>query len=97
MADCAKPQPDRVAPENITSVGDSYVLPYWAKISCHCASVPPSTADTNCPIWSEGAPVRVSRWGAPSRDPGYDCCCELPPPDKISAPPISKLGSIPSQ
>src|SRR5262245_4379045 len=42
-----KPHPERVAPENITSVGPSYVLPACAKISFHWTSVLPSTADTN--------------------------------------------------
>ena len=42
-------------------------FPAWAKMSVHCASVLPSTADTKSPIASDGAPVLVV-------EPASDCC-----------------------
>ena len=62
-----------------------YAVPQFIGLLVFLAA---GTAETNRPISSDGAPVLVS-------EPTFVCCC-VPPPDSISAPPIKRLGSMPS-
>ena len=60
----------------------------WRRRCFHVTSVLPSTLLTNRPMSSCGVPVRRAVVGA--------CACGWLGPVKISAPPISRLGSMPS-
>ena len=95
MADCAAPQAERVAPENMTSgAGVKRMFFCFGRMSDHTSSFMPTMAATNWPIWSDGAPVwRVVCWR------GACSSTVWPPPRKlfsISAPPIRMRGSMPS-